>query len=64
MADSLQESFSLARAKTLMKYHFVMLAEKKPTKWKKTSRYQANRDRQQSSGPNLQRRVHPTLSLT
>jgi hypothetical protein len=62
--NSLGETyFSLARAKTLLKYHFVMLAEKKPTKWKKNSRYQANRG-EPSQGISLARRlVHPTLLL-
>src|SRR3990167_2059543 len=34
---------SRAQAMRAMKFHFVMIAEKKPTKWKKNSRYQANR---------------------
>jgi hypothetical protein len=56
-----ERSFSLALAKTLMRYHFVMLAEKKPTKWKRTSRYQSTRGRQ--SVKPLRRLVHPTLEL-
>jgi hypothetical protein len=62
MEDSPPESFSLAQAKTLMKFHFVMLAERKPTKWKRTSRYQANRGLEQR--PKIPpRRIHPTVSL-
>lgn len=62
MADNPPSYFSLARAKTVMKYHFVLIAEKKPTKWKKNSRYQARRglERPVSAPP---RRVHPRLSL-
>lgn len=48
-----------------MKYHFVVLAEKKPTKWKKNSRYRANEgtEREGRVSP-VPRRVHPTLVLT
>lgn len=61
MADIPLTSFSRARAKTLMKYHFVLLAEKKPTKWKRNSRYQGTRGNQKVRVPT--RRVHPRLAL-
>jgi hypothetical protein len=55
---------SRSTAKRLMRYHFVMLAEKKPTKWKKNSRYQQNRGKA-GTDVSLRRSVHPRLqSLT
>lgn len=46
-------------AKRLLRYHFVMLAEQAPTRWKKNSRYQANRWK--AVDRSLRRSVHPRL---
>ena len=51
------------QAKRLLTYHFVMVAERKPPRWKKNSRWQATRDKPRVEKP-LRRSVHlhlPTL---